>query len=159
NRAGPSQGPTTAERPPARAPGPPQTQEDLNLATKTEIESMLAREDGLMKERNFVAALVDLEAALARLPEPADRFPIATRIFSQIGESYFQLGDFKQAAKNMSTALECPDGIGDPFVLLRCGQASFEIGDIAEARRHLNSALLGGGEALFASEDPKYLAL
>ena len=41
----------------------------------------------------------------------------------------------------------------------RAGQASFELGDMEGARRNLTSAYLGGGEAMFAGEDPKYLAL
>jgi tetratricopeptide (TPR) repeat protein len=133
--------------------------DDLSPAVKADIESRLARGEGLMRERRFVQALVELEGALDRVPKPVDLWQVATRIYSAMGEAYYQLGDFRETARCTRKALECPDGMGNPSLLLRSGQAQFELGDMERARQHLRSAYLGGGEALFANEDPKYLAV
>jgi hypothetical protein len=54
--------------------------------------------------------------------------------------------------------MRCPGADGNPFFPLRLGQVQYELGAFASARTELTRAWITGGPALFAEEDPKYLA-
>lgn len=92
------------------------------------------------------------------LPDPKEQWPAALWILAAIGDANFLSGDFKAGRDNLSTAMRCPGGIGNPFVHLRLGECQFEIGNHDRAADELTRALMGGGEEIFDGEDPKYLA-
>jgi hypothetical protein len=131
----------------------------LDRDTASKVDRKLEDAQAHIAAQRYVQALVELEAAASLLPKPDDRWAIASKVYAAMGEAYFKLGDFKETVRCMSHALDCPEGIGDPSFLLRCGQAQLELGDMEKAKKSLTSAYLGGGADLFAGEDPKYLAI
>jgi len=74
-----------------------------------------------------------------------------------IGDANFLSGDYQAGRDNLTTAIHCPDAIGNPFFHLRLGQCQYELGNQDRAADELARAFLLEGEALFAEEDPKYL--
>ena len=55
-------------------------------------------------------------------------------------------------------AVQCPDGLGNPFIHLRLGQAYFELENPEKAADELARAYMGGGVDIFMEDDPKYLS-
>ena len=90
------------------------------------------------------------------MPEPKDRQEPADRLLAAIGDCYFFLGEWDACYR----AYQCvaQNGTTNPFVRLRLGQTLFELGNPTEANDWMVPAYLEEGAALFAGEDPKYLA-
>jgi hypothetical protein len=55
--------------------------------------------------------------------------------------------------------MRCPDGLGNPFLLLRLGQCALERGEDSVAADHLARAYMLEGKEIFALDDPKCFAL
>jgi len=121
------------------------------------ISELCAQGDELAEEEKYEAALKKYRQALTLIPEPVHQHAAATWVVTAIGDMYFHLGDFTQARKAMREAVQCPDGLGNPFVHLRLGQSEFELGDMKRAKDELARAYMGGGEEVFEGDDEKYL--
>lgn len=104
------------------------------------------------------AAIEPLNQALDMLPEPQPDWEAWTWLNGTLGEAYFDLGDFKMAKISFLDAMSGPDGISNPYLLLRAGQSLFELGELAQARHMLAQAHMQEGDELFSDEDPKYMA-
>lgn len=70
----------------------------------------------------------------------------------------FRLGVYDRAFKCFHNAVQCPDGLGNPYIHLRLGQTAFELGDHSRAADELIRAYMGGGPDIFEEDDAKYLA-
>ncbi|WEF34269.1 hypothetical protein [Pseudoduganella chitinolytica] len=106
-----------------------------------------------------------LEAAKARylealklLPPEHREWEAATWIHVALGDAHFRLHAHNKAFKCFHNAVQCPGGLGNPYIHLRLGQLYFERGDVDKAADELTRAYMGGGVELFMEDDPKYLA-
>jgi tetratricopeptide (TPR) repeat protein len=115
------------------------------------------RGDLLAKRLQFEKAIGAYQEAWKLLPEPAEDWSAATWILAAIGDAQFEAEKFEEALQTFAHAMRCPEAIGNPFLHLRLGQISFELGDRDRAADELARAYMGGGEELFASDDPSYL--
>ncbi|GGA28702.1 hypothetical protein GCM10011384_17680 [Psychrobacillus lasiicapitis] len=53
-------------------------------------------------------------------------------------------------------AINCPDGIENPFIMLRLGETLYELGDVNKAKDYLLRAYILEGYSIFENEEEKY---
>ncbi|WP_405247665.1 hypothetical protein [Cellulophaga sp. Asnod2-G02] len=126
--------------------------ENLHL----EIEKLSAQGDAFAETGNYSDALTAYWNAYDLVPEPKTDWEATTWIMVAIGDANFLGADFQSGVENLSNAMHCPNGIGNPFIHLRLGQCQFETGNLERAADELTRAYALEGEELFADDDPKY---
>lgn len=129
----------------------------LSPEVASEVEALCAEARGAAASGAFDSALVRWQAALELLPPPAAQWGAALRIWWGMADARFRAGDFAGALEPIALALEAGGGV-DPRLHLRRGQCLHEIGHRDAALDALVRAHVGGGDALFAGEDPRWLA-
>jgi len=127
---------------------------DPELADR--IDELSEQGDELMENEDFNGAYELYVQALELLPEPIHENMEATWLFVSLGDSYFFPGDFEQAQQAYREAVQCPEGLGNPYVHLRLGQCAFEMKNLDRAADELTRAYMGEGDQIFEDEDPKY---
>ncbi|MFF2120156.1 tetratricopeptide repeat protein [Kitasatospora sp. NPDC058184] len=123
----------------------------------TEIRALCQEGDALVGLGEFAEAKQRYLEALRLLPGDHRAWAAATWIYVAIGDVHFRLGVHDRAYKCFHNAVQCPDGLGNPYVHLRLGQTAFELGDHDRAADELIRAFMGGGPEIFEEDDPKYL--
>jgi hypothetical protein len=131
---------------------------ELEDAIHERIRELCSEGDELAGNAKYPAALEKYWSAWDLLPAPQTDWEAATWILAAIGEANFFGGDFVAGRDNLSTAMHCPDAIGNPFLHLRLGQCQFELDNLDLATDELARAYMGGGAEIFENEDPKYFA-
>ncbi|QQV55049.1 tetratricopeptide repeat protein [Ralstonia syzygii subsp. celebesensis] len=96
-------------------------------------------------------------SALRLLPEDPREWEAATWIYVAIGDVHFQMEDYDKAFKCFYNAVQCPKGLGNPYIHLRLGQLYYEQENFDKATDELARAYMGGGIDIFMEDDPKYL--
>lgn len=97
-------------------------------------------------------------AALKLLPGESRQWEAATWIYVALGDVHFRSQDVDKAFKCFYNAVQCPKGLGNPYIHLRLGQLYFEQNNFDKAADELTRAYMGGGIDIFMEDDPKYLA-
>lgn len=131
---------------------------DLADSVHVMITNLCEEGDALAKADDSKGALRKYHQAWHVLPEPREEWDAATWILSAIGDAHFSLRDFKNCSAAFASALQCPGGLGNPFVHLRLGESLLELGNIERAKDELTRAYMGAGADIFAAEDQKYFA-
>lgn len=121
------------------------------------IKALSKLGDALAEKGNYPEALEQYWAAWDLLPEPQTDWQAATWLLAAIGDANFLGEDYTAGVDNLSTAMHCPDAIGNPFLHLRLGQCHFELGNFDRAADELARAYMGAGDYIFEGED-KYFA-
>jgi tetratricopeptide (TPR) repeat protein len=121
------------------------------------IAELCMKGDELAKSGRYPDALEQYWTAWDLLPEPPVEWEAATWILAAIGDANFLFGDYAAGRDNLSVAMQCPSGIGNPFLHLRLGQCQFELGDLDRAADNLTRAYMGAGEEIFEGAD-RYFA-
>ncbi|MCL2871783.1 MAG: tetratricopeptide repeat protein [Betaproteobacteria bacterium] len=103
-------------------------------------------------------AIAPLEQALELLPSPQSDWEAWTWLNASLGQAYFDLQDFQLAKISFLDARSGPDGLANPYILLRLGECLFELGDHDAAKNFLTQAYMTEGVELFSDENPKYIA-
>jgi tetratricopeptide (TPR) repeat protein len=123
----------------------------------TEITALCKLGDDLVKIGDLEAAKERYVAALRLLPEKYQDWDASTWIYVAIGDIHFRMKNFEKAFKCFFNAVQCPKGLGNPFIHLRLGQLYFEQGNFDKAIDELTRAHMGVGIKIFMEDDPKYL--
>lgn len=105
----------------------------------------------------YASAIEVWREALQLLPEPRSQWEAALWIHASIADAQFLQGNFEEARSASFDALNCPDSLDNPLVLLRLGQSSFELGMQSDALEYLTRAYMLEGATLFDEEKPDYL--
>jgi tol-pal system protein YbgF len=85
---------------------------------------------------NYQAAIVAFQGFLAQFPQS----PLAPRAQYWIGDSYFNLRDFKNAIANQQKLISTyPDSASVPDAMLNIASCQLELGDAASARRSMDT--------------------
>lgn len=129
----------------------------LSPQVAAEVESLCAEARGATAAGEWASAISRWQAALDLLPPPPGQWGAALRIWSGLANARFRSGDFAGALEPIALAMEAGAG-ADPRLHLRRGQCLHEMGHRDAALDALVRAHVGGGDALFASEDPRWLA-
>jgi tetratricopeptide (TPR) repeat protein len=118
----------------------------------------------LCKEGDALAAAGRLDdakqkyvAALKLLSGEPRQWEAATWIYVALGDVHFHSQSFDKAFKSFYNAVQCPNGLGNPYIHLRLGQLYFEQNNVDKAADELTRAYMGGGINIFMEDDPKYL--
>lgn len=130
---------------------------ELSKALHFEIQRLSAEGDALAEERKYSEAITTYWRAWDLLPEPKTEWNAATWLLAAIGDANFLCRDYVAGKDNLSTAMHCPDALGNPFLHLRLGQCQFELGVLDRAADELMRAYAGAGAEVFKDQDPKYL--
>jgi tetratricopeptide (TPR) repeat protein len=123
-----------------------------------QIQNLCSEGDGLAEDENYAAAIEKYWAAWDLLPKPQQSWEAATWILGAIGDANYLNDDFAAGKDNLSVAITCPDGLGNPFLHFRLGQCLYELSELDRAADELARAYMVAGLELFENEDPKYLA-
>ncbi|RUT33683.1 hypothetical protein EJP77_08595 [Paenibacillus zeisoli] len=129
----------------------------LSDSTYSAIKALCEQGDDLVKIDEFDAAKQNYIAALRLLPEPHQEWEAATWIYVAIGDVHFALKNYDKAFKCFSNAVQCPKGLGNPYIHLRLGQLYYEQGYLEKAADELARAYMAAGIEIFMEDDPKYL--
>ena len=114
-----------------------------------QIKSLCEFGDRLAGSGEYAAAVAQYWAAWDLLPEPPTNWGAATWILVAIGDANYLSGDYAAGRDNLSTAMHCPDAIGNPFLHLRLGQCQFELGNLERAADELARAYTVAGDEIF----------
>jgi tetratricopeptide (TPR) repeat protein len=96
-------------------------------------------------------------AALKLLPGEPYQWEAATWIYVALGDVHFHARNFDKAFKCFYNAVQCPKGLGNPYIHLRLGQLYLELDNPDKAADELTRAYMGGRIDIFMEDDPKYL--
>ena len=132
--------------------------DELPDALHRQIQSLCSDGDDLAEARRFEGAVARYNEAWMLVPEPKSRWNASTWILAAIGDACFLGGYGTSALEALRYAMQCPGGLGNPFLHLRLGQVLFDKGEEREAADQLARAYMGGGREIFAEQDPRYLA-
>ncbi|MBV8659733.1 MAG: tetratricopeptide repeat protein [Burkholderiales bacterium] len=122
-----------------------------------EITALCKRGDELVNTGNHAEGRQLYVDALRLLPADHVNWNAATWIYVALGDSHFLEGSFEKSLRCFVNAVQCPEGLGNPFIHLRLGQSCFELGDLDKAADELTRAYMGAGLDIFLQDDPKYL--
>lgn len=122
-----------------------------------EIISLCKKSDELFKAEKFDEAKKCYLDALRQLPPEYSEWEAATWIYVAIEDIHFHLKNYDKAFMCFYNAVQCPGGLGNPYIHLRLGQLYFEQSYFDKSADELTRAYMGGGIDLFMEDDPKYL--
>ncbi|MFS0841099.1 tetratricopeptide repeat protein [Paenibacillus sp. 1P03SA] len=126
-------------------------------STYSAIKALCKQGDDLVKTADFDAAKQSYLAALRLLPENHQDWEAATWIFAAIGDVHYHMRNYDKAFKCFFNAVQCPNGLGNPYIHLRLGQLYYEQENFEKAADELTRAYMGAGIEIFMEDDPKYL--
>ena len=132
-----SAGAAPATGPVAAAAEPPPQKVVLSTAPPDAAETKAYEAaQAVRRTGNYTGAIVAFQNFLSKYPTSS----LAPRAQYWIGDSYFNLKDYKLAAGSQQRLLAMyPDSSSVPDALLNLASAQFELGDAASARKHLES--------------------
>jgi tetratricopeptide (TPR) repeat protein len=131
--------------------------EVLDEKESKKIASLCAYGEKLFAAKRYEEAIVKYKDALEFIPSPRINWNESTWIYVAIGDVRFVQGLFDQSFNCFLKAVECPDGLGNPFIHLRLGQCALELSDKERAADELARAYMIEGEKIFKEDDGKYL--
>ena len=120
------------------------------------IQELCECGDDLTDLEQYEDAIEKYTQALNLIPEPKYYYEASTWVYTAIGDALFYLENYSHALNMFQEALKCPDGIGNPFILVRIGECLFETDSLDNAKNYLLQAYMVEGEEIFENEDEKY---
>ncbi|WP_068621368.1 tetratricopeptide repeat protein [Paenibacillus tuaregi] len=129
----------------------------LSDSTHAEITALCKQGDDLVRAGDLDAGKKNYIAALRLLPADHREWEAATWIYVAIGDVHFKTKSYDKAFKCFFNAVQCPKGLGNPYIHLRLGQMYYEQENLEKAADELTRAYMGAGIAIFMEDDPKYL--
>ncbi|GIP22213.1 M48 family metallopeptidase [Paenibacillus sp. J22TS3] len=129
----------------------------LSDSTHAEITALCKQGDDLVRAGDLEAGKQKYIAALRLLPADHREWEAATWIYVAIGDVHFKTKSYDKAFKCFINAVQCPKGLGNPYIHLRLGQMYYEQENLEKAADELTRAYMGAGIAIFMEDDPKYL--
>ncbi|GGA29633.1 hypothetical protein [Dyella nitratireducens] len=131
---------------------------ELDESVHAQIEALCKEGDDLAAAGSFGLAQDRYKSALRLLPGDHRQWEAATWIYVAIGDAHFRTADYEKCFKCFSNAVQCANGLGNPFIHLRLGQSYYEVGNLDKSADELTRAYMGAGLDIFMEDDPKYLA-
>jgi len=130
--------------------------EELDNKIHSEISRLSELGDSFAEKEDYPNALNAYWQAYDFIPEPKTYWESTTWLLAAIGDANFLSKDYQAGIDNLSNAMHCPGGIGNPFLHLRLGQCQFELGNIDRAADELIRVYALEGEQFFLEDDSKY---
>jgi tetratricopeptide (TPR) repeat protein len=130
---------------------------EISDADYAKIKALCAEGDDLGDQEDYAAALEKYWIAFDLIPEPKEDWEAALWVLVAIGDANFLTQGYEAGRENLSAAMHCPGGIGNPFIHMRLGQCQFELGNLDQAADELTRAYAIAGDEIFYQEDNKYM--
>lgn len=132
------------------------TRKQLSDATHEAITRLCEEGDELAERGKLLDAYNRYTEAWELLPDDKANWEASTWILGAVGELQFRNGSFSKALNSYLRAVQCPNGLGNPYIHLRIGQTQLELGNEDGAADNLTRAYMGGGAEIFEEDDAKY---
>lgn len=120
------------------------------------IVSICSQGDDLVNRFEYENAIKMYLEALDLVPEPKYNWAASKWIYTALGDTCYMNRDFSASKDFLFNAINCPDGIANPFIMLRLGESLYELGDVNKSKEYLLRAYILEGYSIFYSEDDKY---
>lgn len=133
-----------------------QNKNTIDDKTYSKIEKLSKKGDKYAETGDYTKALDKYREAYDLIPKPKTDWEATTWLLAAIGDANFLSSNFEAGADNFGVAMNCPEGLGNPFLHLRLGQCLFEIGNLQKASDELTRAYAIAGQEIFEDEDSKY---
>lgn len=117
------------------------------------ITSLSSEGNGLIERGDFRGAIAKWSEALTLIPEPKADWEASTWLYASIADAHYQQASYSEARAACFDALNCPGGIGNPFVHYRLGQCEVRLGNDESAVSHLLQAYMLDGEEIFLADE------
>ncbi|WP_059172937.1 tol-pal system YbgF family protein [Bacillus sp. FJAT-27445] len=121
-----------------------------------QIVELCSQGDELVNNGEFEEAIELYSNALDLIPEPKIIWEASTWVYTALRDTHFFIENYEVAMNFLYDALNCPDGMGNPFILLRLGECLYELGEVSKSKEYLLRAYVLEGYSIFQSEDDKY---
>jgi tetratricopeptide (TPR) repeat protein len=134
----------------------------MNMSENVYSEIVKLSKDGnaLFDCNELQKAKVKYIKALDLVPNPKSDWTTATWLYTTLGDICFLEQAYEEAINYLFDAVNCPDALENPFIMLRLGESLFETGaDINRVRDYLMRAYMLGGKKIFENENDKYFKL
>lgn len=118
-----------------------------------DIERLSEKGNAFLDGGKCDAAIGEWEEALSLVPEPRSDWEASTWLYSSIGDAYFQKGDYYKAKESLFDALNCPDGVNNPFIHYMLGKTLIKLNDENGIPSFLKAYLLDGLEIFELDEE------
>ena len=112
------------------------------------IVSICSEGDNLVNRFEYENAIKMYLEALYLVPEPKYNWQ-STWIYTALGDTCYINGDFSAAKEFLFNAINCPDGIENPFIMLRLGESLYELGEVNKSKEYLLRAYILEGYSIF----------
>lgn len=132
---------------------------ELDNKTYKKIISLSERGEHYVDVEQYEEAKRLFLLALDCIPMPKYEWEASTNLYAALGDVSYLDGKYDEAINYFNEALKCPDGIGNPFILLRLGECFYELNNLEKARDYLIQAYMCDGDEIFEDEDEKYRVL
>lgn len=129
---------------------------ELEDKVYNEILNLCNLGDSLVEEFKYDDAIKKYLEALDLVPLPKNEWEASMWIYTALGDTCFIKGDYEKAKDFLYEAINCPDGLINPFVLLRLGETLYEVGEFEKAKEFLLKSYMLEGYKIFYDEDEKY---
>ncbi|MFJ5772521.1 tol-pal system YbgF family protein [Psychrobacillus sp. NPDC093180] len=120
------------------------------------IVSICSQGDDLVNSFEFENAIKTYLKALDLVPEPKQNWEASTWIYTALGDTCYMNKDYDASKDFLFNAINCPDGIENPFIMLRLGETLYELGDVNKAKEYILRAYILEGYSIFENEEDKY---
>jgi tetratricopeptide (TPR) repeat protein len=120
-----------------------------------QLEALAERAEAAFNAEDYARAAELYLKAFHLLPEPRYEWPQGEILLDGASLAMLAAGDGQGVLDLLSDGLEAPV-TNSPLINLRIGQAFLVIDDEDTAANHFLFALLGGGRAVFETEDPAF---
>ena len=132
---------------------------ELDNKTYKKLISLSNRGEIYAEKEEYKEAKRLFLLALDCIPMPKYEWEASTGLYAALGDVSYLDGHYDDAVNYFNEALKCPDGIGNPFILLRLGESFFELHNLEKAKDYLIQAYMCDGDEIFEDEDEKYKEL
>lgn len=129
---------------------------EISEEAYSKITEYCRQGDMLLEDGNTELAYENYISALDLIPNPKINYEAATWIYVALGDIYLSLKDYEKARDSYYDAMNCPNGMTNPYVLLRLGETLVETKDDENAKEYLLRAYMLVGDDIFLEEDEKY---
>lgn len=133
-----------------------QNKKSIDNKKYEKIKKLSRKGDLIAENGDYNKALEKYWEAYDLIPNPKTEWEASLWLLTAIGDANFFNKDFKAGVDNLTSAMNCPNGIGNPFVHLRLGQCQYELGNLEKAADELTRAYAIEGKDIFEGEDSKY---
>jgi len=87
----------------------------------SKIKELCSSGDNLVIRSQYDDAISEYLKALSLVPDDKMEWEASTWIYTALGDTCFLKHDFEKAAHYLYDALNCPNGMCNPFISLRLG--------------------------------------